>query len=180
MIIPGLGAYLEVAQSLSARYKGTRVLFRPTMYADNVPAIIWGRETIGLPKRFGQPTLETKNNILEGTLGVDGSLVARATIQFRFEKLELAKAAQALEIPGTVLKIVPHVDGSHRILELVQFSYSEIKMKGAWSGPASLELHPHATAPLADLPVREIISASHSEYDCLLPKGVVIHDYLAK
>jgi acetoacetate decarboxylase len=39
-------------------------------------------------------------------------------------------------------------------------------MKGAWTGPATLELEPHALAPVAALPVHEIVSAA------------VVYDYL--
>ena len=52
-------------------------------------------------------------------------------------------------------------------------------MKGAWSGPASLQLSPHALAPIADLPVLEILSAKHLLADLTLGLGAVVNDYLA-
>ena len=51
--------------------------------------------------------------------------------------------------------------------------------KGAWSGPGALELHPHVLAPVASLPVREVVSAIHFITDLTLPYGEVVHDYLA-
>ena len=53
-------------------------------------------------------------------------------------------------------------------------------LKGAWSGPAALELQPHALAPLTDLPVLEVISGVHLIADLTLNLGEVVHDYLAK
>ncbi|KAF1054773.1 MAG: putative acetoacetate decarboxylase [Burkholderia gladioli] len=53
-------------------------------------------------------------------------------------------------------------------------------MKGAWTGPASLQLAPHALAPVADLPVLEIVEAHHIMADLTLGLGEVVHDYLAK
>ncbi|MCA1416856.1 acetoacetate decarboxylase family protein, partial [Bradyrhizobium sp. NBAIM20] len=53
-------------------------------------------------------------------------------------------------------------------------------VKGAWSGPASLELHPHALAPVADLPVKRVVSALHFIADMTLDLGTVAHDYLAQ
>ena len=44
---------------------------------------------------------------------------------------------------------------------------------------ASLELHPHCMAPVADLPVREVVSAVHLLVDMSLTYGEVAHDYLA-
>jgi len=37
---------------------------------------------------------------------------------------------------------------------LVDYRLEDIVMKGAWTGPATLELEPHALAPIAELPVR--------------------------
>ena len=51
-------------------------------------------------------------------------------------------------------------------------------MKGAWSGPAKLDLSPHALAPIAELPVRQVISATHIVADLTLGLGNVVYDYL--
>ena len=51
-------------------------------------------------------------------------------------------------------------------------------MKGAWTGPGALELHPHALAPVAELPVLEILSTTHIIADLTLALGKVVHDYL--
>ncbi len=51
-------------------------------------------------------------------------------------------------------------------------------MKGAWTGPAALSLSAHALAPVADLPVLEVVSADHILSDVTLGLGKVVHDYL--
>ena len=51
-------------------------------------------------------------------------------------------------------------------------------LKGAWTGPATLDLRPHALAPIAELPVREILSATHLVADLTLGMGKVVYDYL--
>jgi acetoacetate decarboxylase len=51
-------------------------------------------------------------------------------------------------------------------------------VKGAWSGPAGLELFDHALAPVAELPVREVLSATHILADLTLGLGQVVHDYM--
>lgn len=179
MVLPGLGNYYEVSQSIAAKFRGEAISFRPTMFAESIPAIMIGREIWGLPKKWGQPKLAVNNGTYMGTLRFDDVLVARATMGYRYETLDLSEAHRAQMTPCAVLKIIPHVDGSPRVIELVRFGYSEIKMRGAWNGPTALELRPHALAPLADLPVREIVSSSHTFYDAILPQGEVIHDYLA-
>jgi acetoacetate decarboxylase len=39
---------------------------------------------------------------------------------------------------------------------------------------------PHALAPVAALPVLEVLSATHLLADCTLELGEVLHDYLAE
>jgi acetoacetate decarboxylase len=84
-----------------------------------------------------------------------------------------------LEAPNWLLKIIPHVDGTTRICELVEYYLTDIDLKGAWTGPAQLSLFSHALAPLAELPVLEVVSAVHILADLTLPLGKVAHDYLA-
>ena len=51
--------------------------------------------------------------------------------------------------PNYLMKIIPHVDGTPRICELVRYFCEDITVKGAWEGPAALELFHHALAPVA-------------------------------
>jgi acetoacetate decarboxylase len=92
--------------------------------------------------------------------------------------LDMNKIAAAMAEPNYLLKIIPHVDCTPRICELVRYHLTDIKVKGAWSGPAGLELFDHALAPVAELPVREVLSATHILADLTLGLGEVIHDYL--
>jgi Acetoacetate decarboxylase (ADC) len=84
-----------------------------------------------------------------------------------------------VEAPNFLLKIIPHVDGSPRICELVEYYLQDIRLRGAWTGPAALSLVPHVLAPIAELPVLEIVSAVHILADLTLGLGEVVHDYLA-
>jgi acetoacetate decarboxylase len=76
------------------------------------------------------------------------------------------------------LKLIPEVDGSLGIAQLVAYNLSDIHVKGAWSGPARLHLVPHVNAPVADLPVRKIVGGTHFVADLTLPYGRVLYDYL--
>jgi len=180
MIAPGLGDYYEISQSIPVTFRGETMSFRPAMYANSVPAILDGREIWGLPKKFGEPLLGLQNDTLVGTLKYSGSLVAQATMAYKNREMDHQVALKSLTVPGVVLKIIPHVDGQPRILELVRFDYQNVTVKGAWTGPGTLQLFHHALAPLADLPVREILSVTHTICDTTLPYGEVIHDYLAR
>jgi acetoacetate decarboxylase len=179
MVAPGLGDYYEVSQGISVSLNGESLSFRPSMYASNVATILDGREIWGLPKKFDSPMLAVQNDTLVGTLEYSGSLVARATMGYKYHEMDPEEARKCLSIPGVVLKLIPHVDSKPRILELVRFEYKDLVLKGAWSDPGALELFHHALAPLAELPVREIVSVRHTICDITLPYGKVVHDYLA-
>ena len=61
----------------------------------------------------------------------------------------------------------------------MRYELKDVTLKGAWSGPAALDLRPHALAPVTDLPVLEVMSAIHICADLTLGLGRVVHDYLA-
>ena len=64
--------------------------------------------------------------------------------------------------------------------QLVRTEITDVVVKGAWTGPARLQLFAHVLAPMADLPVREIVSASHILTDLTLAPVKPVHDYLAR
>ena len=98
---------------------------------------------------------------------------------YNHKSLDHDEILKALASPNYLLKIIPHVDGSPRVLELVDYRLEDVLLKSAYAGPASLDLHPHALAPVADLPVREILGATHIVADLTLGLGKVVFDYLA-
>ena len=98
---------------------------------------------------------------------------------YKHKQADLAAVKASLEAPNFLLKIIPHVDGTPRICELVEYHLIDIDLKGAWTGPAALSLTSHALAPVAELPVLEVLSAVHILTDLTLDLGKVVHDYLA-
>jgi acetoacetate decarboxylase len=97
---------------------------------------------------------------------------------YKHRQADLAAVNASLSAPNYLLKIIPHVDGSPRICELVEYFLEDIQVKGAWTGPGALSLTPHALAPVAELPVLEVVSAMHILSDLTLGLGKVVHDYL--
>src|SRR6185295_8846092 len=115
---------------------------------------------------------------LIGTLDYGPVRVATGTMGYKHREADLAHVKASLESPNFLLKIIPHVDGTPRICELVEYHLEHVLLRGAWTGPAALSLIPHALAPVAELPVLEIVSASHIVADLTLGLGEVVHDYL--
>jgi acetoacetate decarboxylase len=175
----GFGDYTETGQVIPVRFNGVAGNYTHAMYLDDGAPIYGGRELWGFPKKFAQPSLIVDKDALIGTLDYGPVRVATGVMGFKYEALDEAAVAKALAVPNYLLKIIPHVDGGPRILELVDYRLEDVVIKGAWSGPGSLDLRPHALAPVADLPVREIVSATHILADLTLGLGKVVHDYLA-
>jgi acetoacetate decarboxylase len=98
---------------------------------------------------------------------------------YKHKAADLVEVKASLAAPNFLLKIIPHVDGTPRICELVRFHLEDITVKGAWTGPAALDLYSHALAPVAELPVLQVLSAKHVIADLTLGLGSVVHDYLA-
>ena len=175
----GFGDYTESGQVIPVRFSGQMGGYVHAMFLNDHPPIAGGRELWGFPKKLARPSLGVDRDTLVGTLDYGRIRVATGTMGYKHRELDRTVVTESLNEPGFLLKIIPHVDGSPRICELVRFNLSDVVFKGAWSGPAALELHPHALAPVAALPVREIISATHMIVDLTLGLGEVVHDYVA-
>jgi acetoacetate decarboxylase len=175
----GLGSYTETGQVIPVTFNGEAGGFTHAMYLNNFPGIVIGRELLGFPKVLAQPRLEVRGDFLVGTLDYNGMRVATATMRYKKKEIDKATALKSLQVPGFLLKIIPHVDGTHRICELVRYQAHDVVVKGAWTGVGTLELHPHCEVPVANLPVREVVSAVHMLTDLTLEFGEVVYDYLA-
>ena len=175
----GFGDYTETGQVIPVSYRGTKGGYVHAMYLNDEAPIAGGRELWGFPKKYAAPKLAVETDTLVGTLDYGSVRVATATMGYKYRPLDPAAVLASLEAPSWLLKIIPHVDGSPRILELVEYYLEDLALKGAWEGPAALELWHHALAPVAELPVREIVSGVHLVADLTLGLGKVVHDYLA-
>lgn len=175
----GFGDYSESGQVIPVRFRGAKGGYVHSMYLNDHPPIAGGRELWGFPKKLASPQLEVEIDTLVGTLDYGKVRIAQATMGFKHRQADHAAVLSALAAPNFLLKIIPHVDGSPRICELVRYFTTQVALKGAWSAPGSLELHPHALAPVADLPVLKVESALHFIADLTLGLGEVVYDYLS-
>jgi acetoacetate decarboxylase len=176
----GFGDYTESGQVIPVNYRGVRGSYVHAMYLDDEAPIAGGRELWGFPKKRATPSLTVAEDTLIGTLDYGPVRVATGTMGYKHRVLDGARAAESLLAPSFLLKIIPHVDGAARICELVQYRLEDVVVKGAWTGPAALELKPHALAPVAELPVLEVLSARHLVTDLTLGLGSVAYDYLKR
>jgi acetoacetate decarboxylase len=75
------------------------------------------------------------NDTLVGTLNYSDVLVATATMSYGHETMQPDDAERAAGSSGVVLKIMPHVDGIPRIVELVRFDYADVVVRRPTQAP---------------------------------------------
>jgi acetoacetate decarboxylase len=123
---------------------------------------------------------ESKSEVdtLVGALQYGPLRIAVGAMGYMYKQADLAAVNASLIAPNLLLKIIPHVDGTARICELVEYYLEDVDLNGAWTGPAQLILASHPLAPQAELPILEIVSGIHLVADITLGLGKVVHDYL--
>ena len=183
----GFGDYTESGIVIPALFKGEPVSFTSQMYLDDEPPIAGGREIWGFPKKHAKPSLNIVHDTLTGKLVYAGVEVAIGTMGYKHQNLLYDVQGRKACSPEAILhkltktsvnlKLIPDVDGTPAIAQLVGYNLTDIQVKGGWSGPARLHLIPHVNAPLADLPVKKIVGGLHFIADLTLPFGRVLHDY---
>jgi acetoacetate decarboxylase len=178
----GLGSYTESGQVIPVIYKGQKGQYVLSMFLDNEPAIAAGREIWGYPKKLASPWLgvdPVSKDTLVGRLKYGEVDVAIGTMGYKFKALDTKPIEIAMaKTPIFMLKIIPTPDGKTAIRQLVKVELTDVTVKGAWTGPADLQLFRHAMAPVANLPIKRIISGTHIISDLTLQKGEVAYDYL--
>jgi acetoacetate decarboxylase len=176
----GFGDYTETGQVIPVSFGREQGGYVHAMYLDDEAPIAGGRELWGFPKKLASPSLRVEKDTLLGVLRYGSVPVAVATMGFKHRALPHDKIRASLSTANFLLKIIPHVDGKPRICELVRYFCEDITIHGAWEGPAGLELFQHALAPVAALPVLEVLSGVHIVSDLTLGLGSVVHDYLKR
>lgn len=176
----GFGDYTETGQVIPVRFRGQMGGYVHAMYLDDDAPIAGGRELWGFPKKLARPKIVHEGEVIVGTLHYGSVLCAVATMGYKHKAVPPGPILAALAEPNFLLKIIPHVDGTPRICELVRYYLGEVVLKESWSAPAALDLRPHVMANVAALPVLEIVSALHFKADLTLGLGTVVHDYLSR
>lgn len=175
------GAYTESGQVIPVTYNGQKGNYSHSMFLDDLGPVVWGREVLGFPKKMGVPEFRVDSiskDCLIGVLRYGELEIARASMGFKWEAFDLEKVRAAMEAPNFLIKLIPDVDHSPKVCELVSYPIVDVTIKQAWTGPAALQLFDHALAPISQLPVRKVVGGLHFVSDLTLGTGAVAYDYL--
>lgn len=176
--VGSFGPYVEVGIAIPVVHDGVEGEYLHAMYLDNFGATVAGRELSAFPKNMGETSLRVQDSVLIGTLDVAGERVATATMGYKQKRLDEAEARAQIDVNQFMVKAVRGYDGHMMACDLIRAGVTDLVIKEAWTGPARLQLFEHVGAPLADLPVREVVSASHIITDLTLTRMTKVHDYL--
>lgn len=182
--VTGYGDYTECGQSIPVICQGVEGMYLHQMYLDNFEAMASGREAHAYPKKPGHPEFYVDDNTLVGTLDYGRShpfRIANATMTYKYYPMEEKEAIRQMTEPTYMLKLQPGYQAEGlRIAELIvaQTAPEDVELLEAWTGDARLQLFDHVKCPMADLPVREIVSCSHIICNLTLGFPKVVYNYL--
>ena len=176
-----LGSYQECNVMIGARLgeKASRG-YSPYIFLNSYVGLAHGREVHGQPKKFGDPRLETRKDLLVGTLNRNGIDVITGTMAYKQQRGtldELKKTTYDFSV-NLNYKVIPHIDGRPAIRQLTSRKLADVKVQECWAGPCTVELRANAQAPVYKLPVLETGTGYHWYADFTLVKGEVLHDYM--
>jgi acetoacetate decarboxylase len=176
--VAGYGPYTECGQAIPVTYGGVEGEYLHAMYLDNFGATVAGRGLGAYPKVPGSPKLHIEGGALLGTLDYVNERVATASMAYKWEPMDPAEALDQIRTPQYGLKIVADRSGGYHAFDLMRTQITDVAVKESWKGPARLQLLQHVMAPVADLPVLEVVSSSHILTDLTLAGFDSVFSYL--
>ena len=141
----GFGDYTETGQVIPVRFRGKDGIVQEggyvhAMYLDDDAPIAGGREIWGFPKKLATPKISHESETLVCTLHYGSVLCVSATMGYKHREIDPAPLLKSLAKPNFMIKIIPHVDCTPRICELVRYYLrgrdGEGRLVGAGRDPA--------------------------------------------
>lgn len=177
-----LGCYGECNVMLGAEIPGRASGgFSPFLFLNSDGGLAQGREVHGQPKKWANPRIETRSDLIVGVLERNGIDVLTGTMAYKHHRSDLAALKRATFDFTLNLnyKVVPHIDGRDAIRQITSRRLSDVKVQECWADPCSVELRPNMQAPLHQLPVIETGGGWFWRAEFTLVQGEVVHDFLA-
>jgi acetoacetate decarboxylase len=183
--VPGIGADIHecnvmVAVRLETPAGVITGAYSPYFFLDSDRAVAVGREVQGQAKRLADVRLETRGDLVVGTVTANGIDVLTGTLPYKVREAPFADLRSRVDMVTNInLKIVPGIDGTVLARQLVARELANVRVRECWTGPGTIELRPNAVLPLYRLPVLDFLEGYHWRADFDLVVGRVVHDYMA-
>jgi acetoacetate decarboxylase len=178
-----LGKYGECNVMVGAEIpKKARGGYSPYLFLNSDVGLAHGREVHGQPKKFAEAGVETRGDLLVGTVVRNGIDFITGTMAYKQQKgtIEEFKKETFDFSVNLNYKVISNIDGTTAIRQITSRSLSDVRVHESWIGPCTVELRPNAQAPVFRLPVVEHGLGLYWRADFTLVEGTVVHDYLKK
>ncbi|MBI3788997.1 MAG: acetoacetate decarboxylase family protein [Ignavibacteriales bacterium] len=176
-----LGSYGECNVMVGAELpKKASGGYSPYLFLDSDVGLAHGREVHGQPKKFAEARVETRKDLLVGTVTRNGIDIVTGTMGYKQQKGTLEEFKKETFDFGINLnyKVIPHIDGKPAIRQITSRKLTDVQVHECWAGPCTVELRPNIQAPVFKLPVVEMGPGLYWRADFTLVQGSIIHDYL--
>lgn len=177
-----LGRYGECNVMIGAELPGRASGgFSPFLFLNSDGGLAQGREVHGQPKKWANPRVEFRGDLIVGIVERNDIDVITGTMVYKHTRstVEEMKGATFDFSLNLNYKVVPHIDGRIAVRQITSRRLAAVQVHECWSDPCSVELRPNMQAPLHLLPVVETGAGWFWRADFTLVEGEVLHDYLA-
>lgn len=176
-----IGPYHECNVMFGAEVSGRAGAYSPYLFLHSDGGVSHGREIHGQPKKYANPSLEFRGDLIVGTVERNGIDIITITTPYKQRQADPAEMRRHFDFGTNLnLKAIDHIDGRPAIRQITSRKLTDVKIHECWVGPATVEIRPNAQAPIYRLPVVEPIEAFFWRADFTLVSGEIIHDYLEK
>jgi acetoacetate decarboxylase len=176
-----LGRYGECNVMLGAELPGKAVGgFSPFLFLNSDGGLTQGREVHGQPKKWGNPRIEYRSDLIVGILERNGIDCCTGTMAYKQQRgaiEDLKRSAFDFSL-NLNYKVLQHINGECALRQITSRRLADVKIHECWRGPCTVELRPNAQAPLHRLPVVEELDGYYWKAEFTLVPGEVLHDYL--
>jgi acetoacetate decarboxylase len=175
-----IGPYHEANVMFGARLPNGRAgAYSPYLFLHSDGGVAHGREVHGQPKKFADPWLEFRGDLIVAGVTRNAIDVVTITTPYKQRQADPAEMRRHFEFGTNLnLKAVNHIDGRPAIRQITSRILTDMMVHECWVGPATVELRPNAQAPVFRLPVVEPLEAYYWRADFTLVAGEIVHDYL--
>jgi acetoacetate decarboxylase len=177
-----IGPYHEANVMFGAKLPNGRAgAYSPYLFLHSDGGVAHGREVHGQPKKYADPWLEFRGDLIVAGVQRNGIDVVTITTPYKQRVADPAEMRRHFEFGTNLnLKAVNNIDGTAAIRQITSRKLTDMVVHECWVGPATVELRPNAQAPVFRLPVVEPLEAYYWRADFTLVSGEIVHDYLTE
>jgi acetoacetate decarboxylase len=175
-----LGSYGECNVMIGARYGDKQYGgYSPYLFLNSDAGLAQGREVHGQPKKFANPSITLRRDLLVGVVERNGIDIITGTMGYKHRRGDLGSLRKKMDfVTNLNYKVVPEINGTTAIRQITSRKLAKVTVHECWTGPCTVELRPNALAPVYKLPVVEVLDGYYWRADFTLVEGTVVHDFL--